>query len=203
MYKNFMAFENENIQINTSSPTSPNQVKKYTQEVETSSSNPTKVKRVRRSNKCKEVSSLEIGQKLKPKFESDDMNDHRDHILGWMNELWNKWRGHLHAKYVKDKPIQQSLKNVPSGVDKKESEWLVKEHFLLKVFRKVQADPSLPTIEIVEKYCGPQTRSHVFGFGGGVKAKDLKGETSSKVEFFYALRLTREDIKSLNEENKS
>ncbi|KAH0727746.1 hypothetical protein KY284_003611 [Solanum tuberosum] len=58
---------------------------------------------------------------VEPIFESDDMNDHRDHILGWMNELWNKWRGHLHAKYVKDKPIQQSLKNVPSGVDKKES----------------------------------------------------------------------------------
>ncbi|KAG5607318.1 hypothetical protein H5410_028810 [Solanum commersonii] len=32
MYKNFMAFENENIQINT---TSTNRVKKYTQEVET------------------------------------------------------------------------------------------------------------------------------------------------------------------------
>ncbi|XP_019258116.1 PREDICTED: uncharacterized protein LOC109236397 [Nicotiana attenuata] len=38
----------------------------------------------------------------------------------------------------------------------------------------VQADPSLPSIEIVEKCCGPQTRSHVFGFGGGVKAKELK-----------------------------
>lgn len=54
------------------------------------------------------------------KFENVDMNDHRDHILGWMNELWNKWRGHLHAKYVKDKPLQQSLKNVPRGVDKKD-----------------------------------------------------------------------------------
>ncbi|OIT20865.1 hypothetical protein A4A49_59658, partial [Nicotiana attenuata] len=29
----------------------------------------------------------------------------------------------------------------------------------------VQADPSLPSIEIVEKSCGPQIRSHVFGFG--------------------------------------
>ncbi|KAH0727747.1 hypothetical protein KY285_003475 [Solanum tuberosum] len=67
----------------------------------------------------------------------------------------------------------------------------------------VQADPSLPTIEIVEKCCGPQTRSRVFGFGVGVKAKDLKGETSSKAEFLYALHSTLEDIKSLNEENKS
>uniref|UniRef100_M1BUD7 Uncharacterized protein n=1 Tax=Solanum tuberosum TaxID=4113 RepID=M1BUD7_SOLTU len=35
MHKNLMAFEKENIQINTSSPTFTNQVKKYTQEVET------------------------------------------------------------------------------------------------------------------------------------------------------------------------
>uniref|UniRef100_M1B079 Uncharacterized protein n=1 Tax=Solanum tuberosum TaxID=4113 RepID=M1B079_SOLTU len=58
-------------------------------------------------------------------------------------------------------------------------------------------------IEIVEKCCGPQTRCHVFGFRGGVKAKDLKGGTSSKVELLSALRSTREYIKSLNEENKS
>ncbi|WMV09274.1 hypothetical protein MTR67_002659 [Solanum verrucosum] len=66
----------------------------------------------------------------------------------------------------------------------------------------VQADPSLPSIEIVEKCCGPQTRSHVFGFGGGVKANDLKGGTSSKDELFSALRSSQEDDKSLNEENK-
>uniref|UniRef100_M1ALB6 Uncharacterized protein n=1 Tax=Solanum tuberosum TaxID=4113 RepID=M1ALB6_SOLTU len=30
----------------------------------------------------------------------------------------------------------------------------------------VQEDPSLSSIEIVEKCYGPQTRSHVFGFGG-------------------------------------
>ncbi|KAH0633140.1 hypothetical protein KY284_035926 [Solanum tuberosum] len=194
------------------------------------------------------------------KFEAVDMNDHRDHILGWMNELWNKWRGHLHAKYVKDKPIHQSLRNIPRGVDKKEWEWLVKEHFASECFQArssrnaanraklkmlhhigwerwnppdlatiffetrkkdnklveheaiekhaklkemVQADPSLPSIEIVEKCCGPQTRSHVFGFGGGVKEKDLKSGTSSKVELLSALRSTREDNKCLNEENKS
>ncbi|KAH0776655.1 hypothetical protein KY290_008066 [Solanum tuberosum] len=280
------------------------------------------VRRVRGRNMCKQVASLEIGQKLKVtfynnrtvgtnsnlfsrhlgkivrdrnicplgvsswhdikqerlnhmwaavehKFESVDMNDHSDHILGWMNELWNKWRGHLHAKYVKDKPIQQSLKNVLRGVDKKNGNGCkayceqiqagstrnaanraklkmlhhigskpireiiyqkggkdgnppdlatiffetrkkdnklvepeaIEKHAQLK--EMVQADPSLPTIEIVEKCCGPQTRSHVFGFGGGVKAKDLKGRTSSKAELLSMLRSTREDIKSLNEENKS
>ncbi|KAH0727751.1 hypothetical protein KY285_004299 [Solanum tuberosum] len=160
-----------------------------------------------------------------------------------MNELWNKWRGHLDAKYVKDKPIQQSLKNVPSGArstrnatnraklkmphhigsidgkdgnppdlatilfeTRKKYNKLVEPEAIEKhaqLEEMVQADPSLPTIEIVKKGCGPQTRSHVFGFGGGVKARDLKGETSSKAEFLSALHSTREDIKSLNEENKS
>ncbi|KAH0660304.1 hypothetical protein KY285_028863 [Solanum tuberosum] len=314
--------EKEDMQTNLSLPPSIDQVMEHSQTTEKGSSNPIKVRRVRGSNMCKEVASLENGEKLKVtfynnrtvgtnsklfsrhlgkivcdrnicslgvtswsdikqdklnhmwaavehKFEVVDMNDR---ILGWMNELWNKWRGHLHAKYVKDKPIQQSLKNIPRGVDKKEWEWLVKEHFTsesfqarsirnatnrskLKMFhhigsqpireiiyqkggkddnppdlatiffetRKkdnklvepeaiekhaqleemVQEDPSLSSIEIVEKRCGPQTRSHVFGYGGGVKAKDLKGGTSSKAELLSALRSTRDDNKFLNEENKS
>ncbi|OIT34191.1 hypothetical protein A4A49_62140, partial [Nicotiana attenuata] len=143
---------------------------------------------VRGSNKCKEVASLEVGEKLKvtfynnrtvgknsnlfsrhlgkivrdrnicplgvaswdrikeeklnhmwaavtDKFESDDMDIHRNHILGWMKELWNKRRGQLHANYVKGKPIQEALKNVPKGVDKKQWEWLVKEHFATESFQ--------------------------------------------------------------------
>ncbi|KAH0636397.1 hypothetical protein KY289_036312 [Solanum tuberosum] len=255
------------------------QVMEHSQTIEKGSSNPTKLRRVRGSNMCKEVASLENGEKLKVIFYNNqtvgtnsklfsrhlgkvvydrnmcslgvtswsdikpeklshmwaavevvDMNDHRDRIFGWMNELWNKWRGHLHAKYVKDKPIQQSLKNIPRGVDEKEWQWLVKEHFTSESFqggkdgnppdlatiyfetRKkdnklvepeaienmyaqleeiVQEDPSLSSIEIVEKSYGPQTRSHVFGFGGdGVRAKDLEGGTSSKAELLSALRST-------------
>ncbi|KAH0655355.1 hypothetical protein KY285_030237 [Solanum tuberosum] len=288
-----MILEIEDMQTN-SFPASIDQVIEHSQITEKGSSNPTKVRRVRGSNMCKEVASLENGEKLKVtfynnrtvgtnsklflrhlgkivrdrnicplgvtswsdikqeklshmwvgvehKFEAFDMNDHRDHIMGWMNELWNKWRRYLHAKYAKDNPIQQSLKNIPRGVDRKEWEWLVKEHFTSESFqggkdgnppdlatiffetRKkdnklvepeaiekhaqleeiVQEDPSLTSIEIIEKCCGPQTRSHVFGFGGGVKAKDLKGGTSSKAEILSALRSTRDDNKFLNEENKS
>ncbi|KAH0650105.1 hypothetical protein KY284_030017 [Solanum tuberosum] len=28
---------------------------------------------------------------IEDKFESVYFDDHRDHIFGWMNELWNKW----------------------------------------------------------------------------------------------------------------
>ncbi|XP_019240838.1 PREDICTED: uncharacterized protein LOC109220825 [Nicotiana attenuata] len=191
MDKNSLVLEKEHMQTNISLPPSTNQVMQHSQATETavgSSSNPGKVKRVRGRNKCKEVASLEVVQKLKvtfynnrtvgtnrklfsrhlgrivrdrnmcplgvsswndikeeklnhmwaaieDKFESVDMNDHREHIFGWMKELWNKWRGHLHAKYVKDKPIQHALKNIPNGVDKKEWERLVKEHFCSESFQ--------------------------------------------------------------------
>ncbi|XP_033512941.1 uncharacterized protein [Nicotiana tomentosiformis] len=163
------------------------------------------------------------------------MDIHRNHILGWMKELWNKWRGQLHAKYVKGKPIQEALKNVPKGVDKKQWEWLVKEYFSTESFQArsnrnaanrtklkmlhhigskpireiiyqkaqikelVQSEPPLPSIKIVEKYFGPQSRSHVFGFGGGLKAKDLKGETSSKDELLAKLRSTQNENQSLKD----
>uniref|UniRef100_A0A3Q7IV77 Uncharacterized protein n=1 Tax=Solanum lycopersicum TaxID=4081 RepID=A0A3Q7IV77_SOLLC len=78
----------------------------------------------------------------------------------------------------------------------------IEKNMCAQLEEMVQADPSLPIIEIVEKCCGPQTLSHVFGIGGGLKAKDLKGGTSSKAELLSALRSIREDIKFLNEENK-
>ncbi|KAH0734936.1 hypothetical protein KY285_010643 [Solanum tuberosum] len=271
--KNTLVLEKENTQAK--SPSSIDQVMQPSQTTETGSSNPSKVKRVRGSNKCKEVASLEAGKRLKDKFESVDLNDYHDHIFGWMNELWNKWRGYLHATYVKNKPIVQALKNIPKGVEKKEWEWLVKEHFCsesfqarsnrnaenrakLKMYHHIgskpireiiyqqggkdgnppnlatiffetrkkdnmlvepeaiekhvclaqieeilKVEPSLPSIEIVEKCCGPQTRSHVFGFGGGVKAKDMRGGTSSKTELLSQLRSTQEENISLNEKNKS
>ncbi|KAH0725467.1 hypothetical protein KY284_001332 [Solanum tuberosum] len=84
-----------------------------------------------------------------------------------------------------------------------EPEAIEKQVRLAQLKEMVQANPSLHNIEIVEKYCGTQTRSHVFGIGGEVKAKDMKGGTSSKPELLFALHSTREDNKCMNEENKS
>jgi len=63
----------------------------------------------------------------------------------------------------------------------------------------VESEPSLSSIEIVEKCFGPQSRSHVFGFGGGVKARDLKGGTSSKAELLAELRSTQKENQSLKD----
>ncbi|KAK6803328.1 hypothetical protein RDI58_001112 [Solanum bulbocastanum] len=62
-----IVLEKEDMQTNVSLPLYVIQVMNHSQTTEKCSSNPTK-----------------------HKFESVDMNDHRDHILGWMNRLWNK-----------------------------------------------------------------------------------------------------------------
>ncbi|KAG5599166.1 hypothetical protein H5410_030536 [Solanum commersonii] len=85
-----------------------NQIKKYTKEVETRvSKNIVKSSQGLPSiNKNTLVLEKENTQAKSPssidqdKFESVDLNDHCDHIIGWMNELWNKWRGYLHATSV-------------------------------------------------------------------------------------------------------
>ncbi|KAH0672852.1 hypothetical protein KY290_025089 [Solanum tuberosum] len=188
---------------------------------------------------------------------NDDMNSNRDHGLGWMKELWNKWRGQLHANYVKGKPIQEALKNMPKWVEKKQWEWLARSnrnainrgklkmhHYICSkpireiIYQKgrkdgnppdlatifyetrkknntlvdsetiekhaqiqelVESEPSLSSIEIVEKCFGPQSRSHVFDFGGGVKARDLKGGASSKAELLAELRSTQKENQSLKD----
>ncbi|KAG5629830.1 hypothetical protein H5410_001547 [Solanum commersonii] len=94
IYKNSMVPEKENKQINLSFPTSSIKVEKCTEEVETSSSNPTKVKKVRGSNMCKEVASLEIGQKLKVTF-------YNNRTVGANSNLFSRHLG----KIVRDRNI--------------------------------------------------------------------------------------------------
>ncbi|XP_016545595.1 uncharacterized protein LOC107845671 isoform X2 [Capsicum annuum] len=72
----------------------------------------------------------------KDKFEGVELSGHQKHILRWMNELWNKWRGYLYGTFVKNKSLQQALKNKTNGIDKKEWEWLVKEHFSSEAFQE-------------------------------------------------------------------
>ncbi|KAJ8432754.1 hypothetical protein Cgig2_011677 [Carnegiea gigantea] len=57
------------------------------------------------------------------------MEVHREHVLEHMHALWTNWRADL-KRYNITKPgrsLQQALDHVPSGLDKYEWEWLVKE----------------------------------------------------------------------------
>ncbi|KAH0698484.1 hypothetical protein KY284_012699 [Solanum tuberosum] len=120
---------------------------------------------------------------------------------------------HIGSKPIRDIIYQQRGKegNPPNLVTiffetRKKDNMLVEREAIEKhaqIEEILKAEPSLPSKEIVENCCGPQTRSHVFGFGGGVKAKDMRGGTSSKAELLSELRSTQEKNKSLNEENKS
>ncbi|XP_016509898.2 uncharacterized protein LOC107827318 [Nicotiana tabacum] len=81
------------------------------------------------------------------KFDSDDMNHQRDHVLNHMKKLWTNWRGSLH-RYVKFKPLHEALKDVPKEVDKSGLEWLVKEHFLSEKFKGCK-DGNLPNMATI------------------------------------------------------
>ncbi|MCD7468281.1 hypothetical protein HAX54_006317 [Datura stramonium] len=87
------------------------------------------------------------------KFVSEDMNDHEEHVLQHMRRLWNNWRGLLH-KNLKSKNCD-SLTNVPKGVEKRDFEWLVKEHLLSEKFKDeiqnlLQSDSFVTNIDVVE-----------------------------------------------------
>uniref|UniRef100_M1AKV7 TNP2-like transposon protein n=1 Tax=Solanum tuberosum TaxID=4113 RepID=M1AKV7_SOLTU len=43
-----------------------------------------------------------------------------------------------------------------------------------KIHELVQSEPSLTNIEVVERCFGPQYKSHVVGFGGGITTNELK-----------------------------
>ncbi|XP_060211324.1 uncharacterized protein LOC132638479 [Lycium barbarum] len=244
--KNPLILEKEHMQTNISVPLSTDQIMQHSQTTETIGSyNPRKVKRVRGRNKCKEVASLEVGQKLKltfynnrtvgtnnnlflrhlgrmvrdhnicplgvsswnyikqeklnhmwaaveDKFESVDMNDHRDHIFEWMKELWNKWRGYLHANYVKNKPIQQALKNIPKGVDKKEWECLVKEHFTSESFqaRSTRNAANRAKLKMPHHIGSKPIREIIYQKAGNMAIHEIWGQ--------FSLRLVRKITSLLN-----
>ena len=61
----------------------------------------------------------------------------------------------------------------------------------------MQSESSLTNIEVVERCFGPQRKSHVVGFGGGITAKELKGGNSSKAALLEKLNATEKENKSL------
>ncbi|KAH0701904.1 hypothetical protein KY285_016182 [Solanum tuberosum] len=52
----------------------------------------------------------------------------------------------------------------------------------------LQVEPSLTYIEVVERCFGPQSKSHVVGFGGGITSKDLKGSSAATTALLDELK---------------
>nr|XP_018630777.1 uncharacterized protein LOC104109294 isoform X2 [Nicotiana tomentosiformis] len=182
----------------------------------------------------KEYKLQHMWEAVTDKFDSDDLNDQRDHVLKHMKKLWNNWRGSMQGN-IKSKPFRYALKDVPNGVDKSDWEWLVKEYFFTEKFKGgkdgnppdvatiffetrkknnklvepetnekydkikefVQSESSLTNIEVVERCFGPQRKSHVVGFGGGITAKELKCGNSSKAALLEKLNAIVKENESL------
>nr|XP_018632175.1 uncharacterized protein LOC108948029 [Nicotiana tomentosiformis] len=68
-----------------------------------------------------------------------------------------------------------------------------------KIKELVHSESSLTNIEVVERCFGPQRKSHVVGFGGGITAKELKGGNSSKTALLEKLNATEKENESLKE----
>ncbi|KAG5568354.1 hypothetical protein H5410_064627 [Solanum commersonii] len=85
--------EKEDMQTNLSLPPSIDHVMEHSQTTK-GSSNPTKVRRVRGSNMCKEVASLENGEKLKVTF-------YNNRTVGRNGKLFSRHLG----KIVRDRNI--------------------------------------------------------------------------------------------------
>ncbi|OIT39198.1 hypothetical protein A4A49_22557, partial [Nicotiana attenuata] len=88
MDKNSLVLKKEHMQTNILLPPSTDQAMKNSQTVETGSSNPEKVKRVQGRNKCKEVASLEVGQKLKVTF-------YNNRTVGTNSKLFSRHLGRI------------------------------------------------------------------------------------------------------------
>ena len=57
----------------------------------------------------------------------------------------------------------------------------------------MKIEPALTNIEVVEKTFSTQYRRHVVGYGGGIRAKDLRDSSSSKAELHAKLKQTEEE----------
>ncbi|KAH0673739.1 hypothetical protein KY290_005235 [Solanum tuberosum] len=64
----------------------------------------------------------------------------------------------------------------------------------------LQVETFLTNIEVVERCFGPQSKSHVVGFGGGITSKDLKGGSTAKTALLEELKASRKEKVVLLEE---
>ena len=63
----------------------------------------------------------------------------------------------------------------------------------------VQSNPGLSSIEVMDKSDTYERRKRVVGFGGGIKARDLRGPALSKAELVSKLQKSEEEKHVLEE----
>ncbi|XP_020259530.1 uncharacterized protein LOC109835990 [Asparagus officinalis] len=71
------------------------------------------------------------------------MEQKRELVMRHLRDLWNKWRGDMHRKYVKENSLQVALRNRPTEVSVDDWDWLVKEHYFSSKFQKASQQNTL------------------------------------------------------------
>ncbi|KAH0768483.1 hypothetical protein KY285_004354 [Solanum tuberosum] len=88
---------------------------------------------------------------------------------------------------IKSKPLKEVLKDVCHRGSTRVK--LLKN--MTKIQELLQVEPSLTNIEVVERCFGPQSKSHVVGFDGGITSKDLKGGSVAKTALLEELKASQ------------
>ncbi|XP_075098468.1 uncharacterized protein LOC107787865 [Nicotiana tabacum] len=116
------------------------------------------------------------------------------------------WEWLVKEHFLSEKFKETSIKNsinrsklrMPHRTGSKPIREIIYE--LAEIQELVQFEPSLTNIEVIERYFGPQNKSHVVGLGGGITTKELKGGSSSKAAILIELNATRKEKESLQTE---
>ncbi|KAJ8430920.1 hypothetical protein Cgig2_015402 [Carnegiea gigantea] len=97
--------------------------------------------------------------------------------------------------------LQQALDHMPSGLQKEEWHWLIAEIYLKDPHKKASAQNStnranykkerLHRTGSCSKVFKLKSRDSAVGYGGGVKAKDIRGPSHTRVELEVELNATR------------
>jgi len=64
-------------------------------------------------------------------------------------------------------------------------------------------NPSLSNVELMDKCFESNRRDHVVGYGGGIKARDLRSPIVTKGELIEKLTQSEQEKKELQEDNRA
>ncbi|WVZ75780.1 hypothetical protein U9M48_023812 [Paspalum notatum var. saurae] len=156
------------------------------------------------------------------KFENADPNIdidmYKTEIMEYARDLWHNWRGDLNHHYGGKDNNPPTLDKIFSITHTKGGGFVESESFTKQAEIELERmlNPSLSNVQLMDK-CFPSNRwDHVVGYGGGIKAKDIRTPSLSKSELIEKLTMSeaekrellqhnrdlREDNEGLHEENR-
>ncbi|KAJ8431028.1 hypothetical protein Cgig2_019351 [Carnegiea gigantea] len=142
------------------------------------------------------------------------MDSYHEHVLRHMYDLWTNWRSDLKRYNITKlrRTLRQALDHVPNELQKEEWHWLIIEiyskdpqkeasarnsanraNYKKEMLHRTRSKPYEQVAwELVDqKVVKLKFQDSVVGYGGGVKAKDIRGRSHTEVELEVELNATR------------